>query len=499
MRSITKLLALSSIFVLPLAAGCGDDSDGDSPSGSGATSNQGGDGGTSGKGGSAGKGGSGNTGNTGGDGTGNTGGDGTGNTGNMGGDTSTAGAGGNGPEVPACDLDNLEDGGALPASGEVEGGYFYEIDGRTDVLSGEVLTIGPCTKILGSGTDDVIVVQPGGQLVAEGTADAPIVFTSAEANPAPGDWGGIVLAGNAVCNDATADTKCTVEGFASDPPVYGNTADDAVNDESSGSLKYVRIEYPGVDLGGGKEINGLSLAGIGSGTTLSHIMISHALDDCFEFFGGTVNADHLICYDPGDDMFDTDQGFSGHVQFAFGRQLFPGDSDASGAHGFEMDNDSTTFDKAPISSPKFSNVTLCGTNQAEAGTPNLGGNFRRGTAGALMNVLITGFETAAYSVRDNDPTVVTTITLTDSTAWDNNADSDGDNALDDTWFADEATNSTTEPENFGDCYADPPAPFPAAAIAGGTPTGFADDGAEFQGAFEDADDNWMTTPWVSWD
>ncbi len=491
MRRITQLLALSSLFILPLASGCGEDDDNPgAPTGKGG-STSGGKGGSTSKGGSGNKGGGTNGGDTGTNG---------GDTGTNGGDTSTAGstsdlggAGGGGPI--GCDVYNLPDGGDLPATGTVTGGMAYDLHGRTEVT--DSLTIEPCTLIRGAAQDDILLVMPGGQLIANGTADEPIVFTSGENTPAPGDWGGIILLGDDVCNDAVVDTRCEVEGFATNPPQFGNMPDAAVTDQSSGSLQYVRIEYSGVDLGLGNEINGLTLAGVGSGTTLSHIEVANTLDDCFEWFGGSVNADHLIAWNCGDDMFDTDSGYSGHVQFAFGRQL---DTLTTDPNGFEMDTDKTVFDKAPISTPHFSNVTLCGTPASTTLDPKVGALLRRGTGGALMNVLITGFETAAWSVRDYPET---TITLTGSTQWSNAAEYDSLLDVDGTptpttWFSDQG-NSSTEPADIGDCFADPPAPFPAAAITGVTPTGHADETAEFQGAFEDAGDNWMTGAWVSWD
>ena len=480
MRHITRLLALSSLCLLPIASGCGEDDDnpgGDAGSGNNSS-------GASGKGGTSGKGGKGGT-------SGNEGGS---DTGKGGSDTGEGGNGGDGPVVE-CDLDNLTDGGDLPSTGTAAGGAVYTLNGRTEVT--DSLTIEPCTKILGDAQDDLLIVMPGAQLIANGEPDAPIIFTSGEDQPAPGDWGGVILLGNDVCNDATADTRCEVEGFATNPPQFGNTAEDAISDESSGSLKYVRIEYSGVDLGLGSEINGLTLAGVGSGTTLSHIQIANTLDDCFEWFGGSVNADHLIAWNCGDDMFDTDSGFSGRVQFAFGRQL---DTLTGDPNGFEMDTDSTVFDKAPISTPRFANVTLCGTPASTTNDPKVGAVLRRGTGGELVNVIITGFETAAWSVRDYPETA---ITLTGATQWGNGAEYDSNLDADGTptpttWYSDQG-NSSTEPEDFGDCFADPPAPFPAAAIPGETPTGHDDDSAEYQGAFEDENDNWMTGAWVSWD
>jgi hypothetical protein len=280
-----------------------------------------------------------------------------------------------------------------------------------------------------------------------------------------------------------------VEGLVDPEIEFGNTKENADNEESSGSLKYVRIEYSGVDLDGqGNEINGLTLAGVGSGTTISHVMVANTLDDCFEWFGGAVNADHLIAYNCGDDMFDADSGFSGSVQFAFGLQVEPVTSDPN---GLEWDNDSTTPTKEPVSSPQFSNITLCGTGEAPAGDPKVGAVLRRGVGGSLKNAIITGFETAAFSVRN---TPDTSVTVTYTLQFDNAAEFDGSHSGGEDWFTDQDGNGSEAPDDFGDCWANPPAPFPAKKIKG-TKVG----GADFIGAFEDADDNWMTGAWVAWE
>jgi hypothetical protein len=477
MRTFIRVLAAASV-VLPLIAACSDDPDDDNPmagsGGEGATSSAG----TNSKAGSGGKAGSG-----------------TGGTGDAGGPVVEAGAAGGGGEgaTPAtCDLDALEDGGKVGDSGTLESGKRYLLEGLVKVT--ESLTIEPCVKVIGDfATKGTLVIMPGAELIAEGRADAPIVFTSEKevGKRLPGDWGGIMLLGNGVCNDATADAACQIEGLT-DGTEFGATAADADNEASSGSLKYVRIEYPGIDLdGGGNEINGLTLGGVGSDTTISHVMVSNTLDDCFEWFGGAVNADHLIAHNCGDDMFDTDNGFSGHVQFAFGRQVTTITGDPS---GFEMDTDKTDLDKAPISTPKFANVTLCGTETAGAG-PLIGMVLRNGTDGEITNAIVTGFTTAGLSVR-NTPN--TGITLTNSLVFGNTAEVDAAHTGGATWFMDQDGNDDAAPNDFGDCAAATPEPFPAAEITGGVPTGHADETAEFKGAFKDADDNWMTGAWVDW-
>lgn len=478
MKSLMHWLSAISV-VVPLTFACSDDPDGDNDGGG----NLGGEGGSSSKAGSSSKGGSGGSGNE------------AGSVGSAGGMTGEAGQGQAGAAPgPSCDLAALEDGGKVGASGTLESGHFYRLEGLVKVE--ESLTIEPCVKILGDFESlGTLVILPGAQLIAEGTADAPIVFTSAqpEGQRAPGDWGGVIILGRGVCNDATADTACEIEGLT-DGTTFGATAADADNEESSGSLKYVRIEYPGVDLdGNGNEINGLTLGGVGSGTTLSHVMVSNTLDDCFEWFGGAVNADHLIANNCGDDMFDADSGFSGRVQFAFGRQIEPVTTDPN---GFEWDTDSSAFDKAPTTRPQFANVTLCGTGQdAPIAGAEVGMVLRRGVDGSITNALVTGFATAGLSLRNAADTGVT---VTSSLLFGNAAPVDAAHEGGEAWFTEQAGNGLEAPKGFGDCTAATPAPFPRTAIAGAKPKGFADEKAEFIGAFRDADDDWMTGAWVDW-
>jgi len=483
MRTFIRILAAASV-VLPLSVACSDDPAEDS--GGGATGNEGGSGGTEtggtgGKGGTPGKGGDASIAGS--------------ETGESGDGPVGMGGGGAGPVGTECDAAALQDGGKVAAdSGTLTSGHFYSLEGLVKVTG--TLTIEPCVQILGDqATTGTLVIMPGGKLIAEGEADAPIIFTSAAAvgERAPGDWGGIIMLGNGVCNDATVDTLCEIEGLT-DGTTFGATAGDADNEESSGSLKYVRIEYPGVDLDGqGNEINGLTLGGVGSGTTISHVMVANTLDDCFEWFGGAVNADHLIANNCGDDMFDADAGFSGQVQFAFGRQIVPVTSDPN---GFEWDTDGTAFDKAPVTAPQFSNVTLCGTGEAvPVAGPETGMVLRRGVGGSIMNAIVTGFSAAGFSVRN---AANTSVTLSNSLVFGNTAVVDGTHEGGEAWFTDVTSNSLTAPQEFGDCSAAEPAPFPAEVIAGGTPTGFGDETAEYVGAFESADENWMTGAWVDW-
>jgi hypothetical protein len=182
---------------------------------------------------------------------------------------------------------------------------LWILKGVVSVPAGETLTIEPGTTIVGDKASlGTLVVQRGGKLDARGTAEAPIVFTSAlpVGEREEGDWGGVVILGKAPINEAGGEAE--VEGFQ-EPQLYGGT--DA--DDDSGTLEHVRIEFGGIEISDGNEINGLTLAGVGRGTTLDFVQVKNTLDDCFEFFGGTVNASHLACqYRDGTTAIDFDNG-----------------------------------------------------------------------------------------------------------------------------------------------------------------------------------------------
>ncbi len=273
-------------------------------------------------------------------------------------------------------------------------GNVYLLKGAVYVPDGATLTIEPGTIIKGDkATNGSLVVRQGGTLLANGTADRPIVFTSNQAvgSRAPGDWGGVVITGRAPVNFTSGSG--TVEGYESPIPYGGTNASD-----NSGSLKFVRIEFAGIALTPGNEINGLTLAGVGAGTTLEHIQVMFSGDDAFEFFGGTVNAKYLVAARTTDDMFDTDNGFAGHVQYALGL-ADPNLSDQAGAsNGFESDNDANGSTNGPVTSGAFANVTILGPQATTGATLPAGGNkygqaaqIRRNSALSFYNVVFAGW------------------------------------------------------------------------------------------------------------
>ena len=205
-----------------------------------------------------------------------------------------------------------------------ETGKVYVLTSRITVVSGVTLTIEPGTIIKGqAGTGanaTALIIARGGKIMAEGTAAEPIIFTSVADEIQPGQidggnldvdldglWGGLIVLGNAPISADASSVQ--IEGIpASDPNgLYGGS----VADDNSGVIKYVSIRHGGANIGEGNEINGLTLGGVGSGTTIEYVEIVSNQDDGIEFFGGTVNVKNAIVWAAGDDAIDTDQAWSG--------------------------------------------------------------------------------------------------------------------------------------------------------------------------------------------
>ena len=255
------------------------------------------------------------------------------------------------------------------------------------------LTIEAGTTIIGDiATKGTLVVHRGSKINAIGTATAPIVFTSGQAvgTRNPGDWGGVVICGKATNNQgANVELEGAYKGF------HGGTT----NNDNSGTLKYVRIEYAGVPIIPNAEINTLTMGSVGSGTVIEYVQASYGLDDSFEWFGGTVNGKYLIAYKGTDDDFDCDFGWSGTVQFALGYR--DGNlADGSGSNGFEVDNDGAGSAKAPFTAPIFANVSIIGPRANNTSFVDLnfqnGAQLRRNTKIKIYNTFMTGYPTGLY-------------------------------------------------------------------------------------------------------
>lgn len=230
----------------------------------------------------------------------------------------------------------------------------YILDSWVYVKSGATITIEPGTIIKGKvDTKASLVIERGAKIMATGTVAKPIVFTSAKpvGSRAAGDWGGLVICGNAKINVTGGEAE--IEGGLG--AKYGGTDDN----DNSGSLQYVRIEFAGYAFQTDKEINGLTLGAVGRGTVIDYVQVSYSNDDSYEWFGGTVNCKHLIAFSGLDDEFDTDYGFSGYVQYIVGLRD-PATADISKSNGFESDNDGSGSTNIPTTNPKFANVSLYG-------------------------------------------------------------------------------------------------------------------------------------------
>jgi len=284
----------------------------------------------------------------------------------------------------------------------------YVLRGYVYVATGVTLTIEAGTKITSKkDSAGVLVVYRGAKIIAEGTAAAPIVFTSGESTPASGDLGGIVIVGQAPWNG----NHTVVEGgVAAAFSAFGGT-DKADN---SGILKYVRIEYAGKAVNPGDEINGLSLYAVGSGTTIDYVQVLRGYDDAYEIYGGTVNLKHIIAYNSADDDFDIDDGYTGNIQFAVSIKD-PKFTDPKGTTGdvsnnFEVDNvnpaNGFTLSRPPVSFPVMSNFTAIGPNTAPgAGTTTAdygwGMRWRRGSKFILANSVVIGGAKGGLRIQED--------------------------------------------------------------------------------------------------
>jgi hypothetical protein len=291
----------------------------------------------------------------------------------------------------------------------------YTLQGFVKVANGATLTIQPGTRIEGD-FDTVgssLFVLRGARIDAVGTAENPIVFTSSR--PAgqrqPGDWGGLVIVGNGVINrSAPVILEGTGTG-ASNPQV--DYAGGSNNADTSGELRYVRVEFAGYATAPDAELNSFTFAAVGSGTKVSHLQVMAGLDDSYEFFGGAVDADHLVSYESGDDHFDLSEGYVGRMQhlIAFQSRIIPPRANAGNVsqdpQGIENDgcngaNCTNGQGSQPYNIPLVANFTLVGTGPGvvDATAGGIGLMLRRGTGGYYVNGVVARWPRAALSLRD---------------------------------------------------------------------------------------------------
>ncbi|HWO10821.1 MAG TPA: hypothetical protein VNN80_15110 [Polyangiaceae bacterium] len=398
--------------------------------------------------------------------------------------------------------------GDITANTTWTSGNTYVLDDITYVVSGVTLTIEPGTTIKGGGIGSALIVVRGGRLVAEGTAASPILFTSdiAEGLRGPGDWGGVALLGAAPTNVDGPQLE-GIEALGG-RGAYGGT--DPAHD--CGSLEYVRIEFAGFEFSMDNELNGLTLAGCGTGTNIDYVQVHRGSDDGIEIFGGTVDIHHVVLSNIQDDSLDWDFGWTGRAQFLVARH----DAATSDA-GFEADNGNPSTDVQPRSAPTIYNATLVGS--AGSGSPGM--VLRRGTWGTIYNTIVTGFPVSGVDIRDTfsvDGTatappsllVANSIFFNNGTDGAEHGDADGTGDADDDGGFDE--NAYVRGEAFANRFdVDPglasaadvsapsfvPAAGSAAASGAATPPAGLDARATYVGAFAPGGADW-TSGWTAY-
>ena len=295
----------------------------------------------------------------------------------------------------------------------------YTLTSFVHVTNGATLTIQPGTTIRGS-VGSALFIMRGGRIVADGRADAPIVFTSNQpvGQRRPGDWGGVIVIGNGIINrTGTVELEGTGSSAANPAIAYSGGSDNA---DSSGVLRYVRIEFAGFGPAPNAELNSLTLAAVGSRTKVEFVQTVAGLDDSYEWFGGAVDGRYLISYEAGDDHFDAAEGYVGRNQFLIAFQDsvpllgVPGQGDPStDPQGFEVDNCGSAtgsgcglgFNSTPLTIPMFANFTVVGTGANTTIAGNSGGHgmvLRRGAGGYYVNGIVARFPRSAISLRDTD-------------------------------------------------------------------------------------------------
>ncbi len=257
----------------------------------------------------------------------------------------------------------------------------YIVTGPVLIASGATFTVPAGMTIKAVGVNAYIAIQQGAKIEANGTAANPIVFTSNAAAPSSGNWGGIVLCGRAPINstaDGSTDTATTEVGGLS----YGGN----VSDDDSGSIQYVRIEYAGGAIDGNAELNSLSVYAVGTGTVIDYVEAYEGSDDGFEFFGGTVEASHLVVVNSEDDSIDWTEGFIGSITDAYVQHGTSHDK------AFECDGYNTDFSNVGgyFSAPTVTNVTIVGANDGTSEAIRL----RAGTQGTFNNIVFNDFDEA---------------------------------------------------------------------------------------------------------
>jgi hypothetical protein len=291
--------------------------------------------------------------------------------------------------VPGIDKPVIIVTGEITGSETWVNSNYYVLRGAVFVRNAATLSIQPGTRIIGeSGSVGTLIIDRGGRLMAVGTAQAPIVFTSDQpiGSRNRGDWGGLIINGRAPIN--LEGGEGAGEG---DTGVYGGSDPN----DNSGVLRYVRVEFSGIEFSPDNELNGIAFQGVGRGTQVDHVQAHMSRDDALEWFGGTVDGKYLVMSNAADDSLDWTFGWTGRLQFVAITQR--GD-DAD--NGIEADDNEFNNNALPRSNPQIYNITICGDpDRNEGGESSRAANLRRGTAFTIRNFLITGFKTVGFQIE----------------------------------------------------------------------------------------------------
>jgi hypothetical protein len=414
--------------------------------------------------------------------------------------------------------------GVITGNRALEAGKEYLLQGIVIVDRGATLTIPAGVTIRGEySSRGTLVVARGAKIIADGRADAPIVFTSSRADAAQrGDWGGVFIFGRARVNRLGDDqpNEASIEELGlGDAGVYGGGVTDDLDDaDDSGILRYVRIEYSG-QLPNSEEVDGLTLGGVGSGTRIDHVQVRMTSDDCFQFNGGTAEATYLACQSPSEDGIDWEKGYRGKLQFVVVQNGVVRES--GGTVGLSGAHDDREAFSEPLSEPVIANVTLCNRPLSTA-TEQIGIQLSDGTGARISKAIVTGYyvgvDVESQVDLRQDPTLVPRMVLRESLFFGNTVQNVADEpvgAQDNdlgfselAWWRGEAEFSGENQLNvegpdpqIGRCAnGDGPVFGPPTALAA---TETEEDGvfrkAPYLGAFRDEGDNWATAgDWPVW-
>lgn len=292
--------------------------------------------------------------------------------------------------VPGIDKPVIVVTGEVTGTEEWTSGNYYVLRGAVFVRENATLNIQAGTTVIGeAGSVGTLIIERGGRINAIGTRERPIVFTSDQpvGSRARGDWGGIIINGRAPVNRPG--------GLYVGEGDTGIAGGDDPND-NSGTMRYVRVEFAGVEFSPDNELNGVAFQAVGRGGSFEYIQVHMNRDDAFEWFGGTADLKHAIASNAADDSFDWTFGWTGRAQFVVIHQR--GD-DAD--RGIEADNSEFNNNDLPRSNPQLYNFTMCGDpDTTQGGESSIAATIRRGTAFTLRNFLITGFKTSGPQIVD---------------------------------------------------------------------------------------------------